>query len=252
MKRINLIKQSSIVLLAATMGVLSGCNNDTPSSCISVSTNSVNYSEMALEGSAKKTLKADRAVVYLGVSDQKSTVADVKESVEGRIPGFFAGLEQLGIEKNKIIAERLNVTPKYRYDNGESIFIGYEGRIDIEITLDDFALIKDIYDLAVKYNINHFQNINYTVKDVAKEKAALRTMAIEDAKNQAKSIAKDFGVKLEGIKSISYNTPYYNDGARVMMNSVKKSNSVDIYTPKDITLEDRISVIFKFSSNEVE
>jgi uncharacterized protein YggE len=252
MKRSNLIKQSSMVLLAATMTVLSGCNNDTTSSCISGSTNSVNYSEMSLEGSAKKTLKADRAIVYLGVSEQKPTVAEVKESVEGRIPGFFASLEQLGIDKNKIIAERLNVTPKYRYDNGESIFVGYVGSIDIEITLDDFTLIKDIYDLAVKFDINHFQNINYTLKDVAKEKESLRTMAIEDAKKQAKSIAKDFGVKLEGIKSISYNTPYYNDGARVMLNSAKKSNSVDIYTPKDITLEDRISVIFKFSSTEVE
>jgi uncharacterized protein YggE len=207
---------------------------------------------MSLEGSAKKTLKADRAIVYLGVSEQKPTAAEVKESVEGRIPGFFASLEQLGIDKNKIIAERLNVTPKYRYDNGESIFVGYVGSIDIEITLDDFTLIKDIYDLAVKFDINHFQNINYTLKDVAKEKESLRTMAIEDAKKQAKSIAKDFGVKLEGIKSISYNTPYYNDGARVMLNSAKKSNSVDIYTPKDITLEDRISVIFKFSSTEVE
>ena len=65
MKRTNLIKQSSVILLAATMGILSGCSNDTPSSCISVSNNSVNYSEMSLEGSAKKTLKADRAVVYL-------------------------------------------------------------------------------------------------------------------------------------------------------------------------------------------
>lgn len=133
-----------------------------------------------------------------------STVAAAQETVTDKIIKITADLENAGVDKDAISTASYSSYPQYSYpENQKPVIQGYEVSQAVTVKITDLALVETVISILGTNGVTDMQGPNFGFDDDKAVAREARELAIKDAKEQAKQLARDLDVDLVRIVSFS-------------------------------------------------
>lgn len=184
------------------------------------------YNSISITGLGEVILIPDVATFSFSVSADAKVVSDAQAEVTKKMDAILAGLKELGIEERDIKTTNYSVWPKYTYPEIYCITVpcpptrqvqdGYTASHDVTVKVRRTEDAGKALALAGSKGATGLSNISFTVDDEEKILDEARAMAIKNAKEKAKILSKELGVRLVRVVSFYDNnggiTPYYAEG----------------------------------------
>ena len=208
-------------------------------------------------GTSSVDATPDIATLAIEVSVSSKDAAQAKKQVDERVAQYFDFLQKNNIEKKDISAANLRTQPEYDYlKTGESVLKGYRAVRQVQVTLRQLDKLNELLDGALKSGLNEIRSVELGVAkpDVYREQA--RQKAIENATQQAASLAKGFNAKLGPVYSIRYHVANYQPMPVARMyksaGAAAESDAAQTYEQQSIHFDDQVDVVFELQRNPAQ
>ncbi|BEO72596.1 oxidative stress defense protein [Serratia marcescens] len=208
-------------------------------------------------GTASVDATPDIATLAIEVSVSSKDAAQAKKQVDERVAQYFDFLQKNNIEKKDISAANLRTQPEYDYlKTGESVLKGYRAVRQVQVTLRQLDKLNELLDGALKSGLNEIRAVELGVAkpDVYREQA--RQKAIENATQQAESLAKGFHAKLGLVYSIRYRVANYQPMPVARMykaaGAAAENDAAQTYEQQSIHFDDQVDVVFELQRNAAQ
>ncbi len=179
----------------------------------------------------------DIATFSFSVTETGNTVKAAQEKADAKINKTLAVVKDSGIEEKDIKTTSYNVYPKYEWNQiyclkapcppGKNVLTGYEVSQTITVKVRDTGKAGDLVTKVGTVGASNMSGLEFALDDKAKYIAQARSEAIAKAKENAKQMAKDLGVKLGDLiyfnETGNYPGPYYAEGMGGDMKSMSAS-----------------------------
>ena len=177
-------------------------------------------------GVGKVMVTPDVAVVSLGVQAQALTVAEAQQQAAKAMADVMAALKANSIAEKDIATQYYNITPVYSYDQktGKQTLDGYRvsntATVKIRNVGNAGVVIDAVATAGGDYTI--VNSVTLTVDQPEQYNDQARELAMNDAANRAKQLARLSGVKLGKATYIneslntSSQTIYYDAGVKAV------------------------------------
>ncbi|MCX6795651.1 MAG: SIMPL domain-containing protein [Candidatus Falkowbacteria bacterium] len=206
-----------------------------------------NEDRFSVSGSGIIYAKADIANIQLGFkTETKKTAAEATIESSAKMGDIIKAIKALGVDEKDIQTNSYNLNPVYNYTNikGQEL-AGYEVYQNLSIKVRDLTKIGEIIAKGTEKGANQIGGISFTIDDEFALKNQARELAIGKAKEKAALIAKQSGMKLGEVKSVSENS---NEGGIIPMYANAKmdlaigSGATPIASPEIATGQNEIKV----------
>lgn len=159
------------------------------------------------EGTGEVAIIPDTALISFGVNKTANTVEQAKNEVNEISNKITEDLKKLGVDVKNIKTTNYSVNPQYDYSRGGQRITGYTVDTNIQVKLQPIDKANDAVDIATKDGANQVGGVQFVVDDKKQKELEneARKLAIEDAKEKAKSIADAAGIKLGRIVDVRVN-----------------------------------------------
>ncbi|MGE6648410.1 oxidative stress defense protein [Shewanella colwelliana] len=207
----------------------------------------LSFAHIETIGTSQVVISADMAELIVEVNTQADTPANTKSASDQAVAGFIARLKQAGINRDNIQSANLSLHPRHQYDpetrtNNE---VGYNASRKVVVTLDDLNILNEVLDTALEQGINRIIDISYKSSKEAELIEQARALAIKDAQQKAKSLAKGFGEKIDGVWEIRYFDQHNVQPVMYKRNAAAQGDVGESYQQAQTTISDRVEVIFR-------
>ncbi|WP_416260876.1 oxidative stress defense protein [Gibbsiella quercinecans] len=196
----------------------------------------------------------DIATLAIEVNVSSKDATQAKKQVDDRVAQYFDFLQKNGIEKKDISAANLRTQPEYDYlKTGESVLKGYRAVRQVQVTLRQLDKLNELLDGALKSGLNEIRAVELGVAnpDVYRDRA--RQKAIENATQQATSLAQGFKAKLGPVYSIRYHVANYQPMPVARMYTAAaaapRNDAAQTYEQQSIHFDDQVDVVFELERN---
>jgi uncharacterized protein len=175
---------------------------------------------ISISAEGKVNTVPDLATVNLGVTMQGDTAAEVQDKSSEKINQIINFVKSQGIKDEDIQTSQFNINPRYNYKDGENTVIGYQASQTVVVKIKGVDKSTDvvgrILDGATDNGANQIYGVNFSFDDPDDLKNQARKLAIANAKDKAEELAKEAGLRLGKIVSLSESggytpVPYYRD-----------------------------------------
>ena len=156
---------------------------------------------LTVTGLGQEFVATTKAQISLGVTVEGQDAETVQQQVAERSAAVVELLQSRNVEKLETTGIRLS--PRYRYDNGESTVVGFTGSNTVSFQVPNEEA-GELIDDAVNAGANQIQNISFVAEDAALDAArqeALRK-ATTDAQTQANTVLSALNLGAEEIVNI--------------------------------------------------
>ena len=163
-----------------------------------------NEDRFTVSASGTVYAKADIANIQVGLRTKtRKTPAEATTESTDKMNDIIAELKNLGIEEKDIKTFNYSLNPVYNYTNarGQEL-VGYEVSQTVAVKIRDLSKVGDVIAKTTEKGANQIGNISFTIDDEYELKNQARELAIEKAKEKARLIAEQAGMKLGEIKNI--------------------------------------------------
>ncbi len=187
-------------------------------------------SEEAIPNLAKITLSVE-------TSDKDITkVSEAnKQAANNSIQAVKKLLDTANGETVKTLA--FNVSPEYRYKDGQRIFVQYTARNSYEVKIKDISKLGKIISAALSNGANVVSNLSYELDTNEESCNKLIREASGLARAKAENAANALGTSITGIKyaniqcsSNEYNRPRYNMSLKTAVNAMAMDEAAAVPT----------------------
>lgn len=165
--------------------------------------------ELEVNGNATVLVEADHVEISLGVYMVGTDLTEMQQKMNQTIANICTALEAQGVAEKDISTNYFYIYPQYDYSEYFAKVVGYSLNNNLTIATDEIDTVGTLIDVAFAAGANSFDSINFSVKD---ETAAYHTaleLAVQDAMDKAKVIAKAAGVQIKKIESIDETAATY-------------------------------------------
>ena len=185
------------------------------------------YNSVSVSGVGEAVSVPDVATFSFTVSSDAETASGAQGQVTKKIDGILSGLKTLGIEEKDIKTTNYSVWPKYTFEPTicspsfcpptKQVPDGYTASHSISVKVRKTGDAGSALALVGEEGATDISGISFTVDDPDKIINEARAEAIRDAKEKARLLAKNLGVRLVRVVSFYDNTgggpmPYYAEG----------------------------------------
>ncbi|MEG9299078.1 SIMPL domain-containing protein [Mangrovibacillus sp. Mu-81] len=153
--------------------------------------------KITVTGEHKMYVDPDQAVVSLGVVTQGEDLEEAQRQNVQRSNRVVQSLVDNGIPKKDIQTSTYQIFPKYHYEDGKQIFMGYEVRHVFTITVSEIDSLGKIIDEAIKSGANRVENIQFVNSDPAKTYQQALAAAYHEAHEKALTLSNQSGQQLD-------------------------------------------------------
>ncbi len=203
--------------------------------------------KLVLDGEAKLIVESDRASFTYKVIGYGSDLREAVTVAKEKITATVSALSNYGVKKNNINTSL--------FQSGEnrtgSAFLSsskdYLTKINISVIVDSLDLLEEIILVLSEMDVEEISNIKFSLKDYTKYEEKVRKMSIDNAKEKAQKIAKEFDVKIKKVIYIStsglhqgYPNPF-NPSTNI---DLSIESSIGFYA-KPIKLSNKIKVVYE-------
>lgn len=161
---------------------------------------------MSVSATGKANGVPDVAIVTIGVVSEGQTSIEVKDKNNQKMNQVIAFIKEQGIDDKNIQTTGFYASPKYNYENGQSNVTGYQANQTLTVKINHIdqstTLLEKVVDGAVMNGANQVQGINFSFSDDDELGQIARKQAIGKAKQKAKEIAKDAGLRLGKVINV--------------------------------------------------
>ena len=185
------------------------------------------YNSISVTGKGEAVSIPDIAVFSFTVSADAKVASDAQGQVAKKMDVILAGLEALGIEEKDINTVGYSLWPKYTSESticspmfcppSRQVQDGYTASHNVSVKVRTTGDVGEALALAGENGATGISSISFTVDDPDKILDEARAEAIADARDKAKLLSKELGVRLVRVVSFYDNTdggvtPYYAEG----------------------------------------
>lgn len=184
--------------------------------------------EITVSGEGKFYAKPDIATVSLGTRTEGLSVKEITDKNIRLMNAIIDDLKKLGIEEKDIQTTQYSIQPQYNWTEKEGrIPNGYAIDQSVQVKIRNFDNISKVFDIANVRGANTVGSLQFSVDDPSSIQAGAREKAIAEAKNKAKVLAQQAGLKIVKLVSVSegQNTPspiMYADSNMAMGSAAKE------------------------------
>ena len=213
---------SVLLMLIAVITGVTGCDSFSPEPRTTATGSVVSGQNTGIwvTGEGKETVIPDIVILLVGAEAQEATVAEAMTKATEAMANVGEALINLGVEGKDIQTQYFNIQQRTRWDdlNGEEVVTGYRvtnkmtvkiRTLPIESTSLDYKA-SQIIDAVVKAggDFIRIDNISFTVDDPVPYQREARAKALDDAKEKARQIADEAGLKLGDPTFINETSSY--------------------------------------------
>src|SRR3989344_5888136 len=203
------------------------------------------FNTITVTGTGEAAVVPDVAQIDFTVSEQSATVGEAQTKSTERVNAALAYLKQQGIDEKDVKTTYYAVNPRYEYDNqtcgygmpcppsGPPRIVGYEASQAVQVKVRDTAKAGQVLEGLGSLGVQNISGPNFAVDDEDAVRALAREEAIKEAREKAKVLAKQLGVRLG--KTVSF---YENEGQYPMPYGYGKGGMA-----MDAAMESRVSAV---------
>lgn len=168
----------------------------------------------------------DIASFSFSIVEKGKTVAEAQEKVDAKIEKALSALKVKSIEEKDIKTTNYNFYPQYEWEQaicseliypncppGKNVLNGYEVNQTIMVKVRDTDKAGDLVTRVGALGASYVSGVEFTIDDREKYVEMAREEAIKKAKQNAKKLADDLGVRLGKMlyfnENGGYPGPYY-------------------------------------------
>jgi uncharacterized protein YggE len=180
---------------------------------------------ISVSGEGEVFAVPDVATVSFSVVQTQKDVQTAQRMATEQMDKVLERIKSLDIEDKDIKTVGYNVYPRYEYTQeicsaiyptvcppGRQVITGYEVSHHIELKIRDTNKSGEVLGALGELGVANLSSLSFTIDDEKSLLREARQMAIENAKDKAKELAKDLDVRLVRIVNFSesdYPTPIY-------------------------------------------
>ncbi len=156
---------------------------------------------ISVTGKAERFVAPDTASISFALIEVAPSITVAKNSVNERMTGLLTTLKSFEIAESDIKTQSYNVSPKYRYE-GETrnrSIDGYQVSQNIQVKIRKIENLEKVLGTIGSTGIDSLNGPHFFVNDDEEIHIELRKEAIQDAKQKAKKLGDDLGVRLRTI-----------------------------------------------------
>lgn len=192
------------VLLAATF---TGCDSPITVGLLPAPDSSTIH----VSGSGSVTGEPDLAMLRLGVSVERKSVAEAREEAASAMTTVLESLTANGIAETDVQTQAFSIRPEYDYDYDRDpvqILRGYRVSNDVTAKVRDLETLSQVIDdaAAAGGNVVLINSIQFMIEDNTALATQARILAVKDAEAKAQTLAKESGVTIGKPLAISEQT----------------------------------------------
>jgi len=169
------------------------------------------YNSITVTGEGETFAVPDLATFSFSVSADANTVSEAQASITKKIDAIMEKLESLGILEKDIKTTDYSVYPKYRYEvkpmlypvPGNQVPDGYTASHSVTVKVRDTERAGEVLGAAGSAGTTNLSSISFTVDDPEALTDEARAAAIKQARDKAKTLSKELGVRL--VRVVSFN-----------------------------------------------
>ncbi|KQT45264.1 hypothetical protein ASG43_12215 [Aureimonas sp. Leaf454] len=164
--------------------------------------------QITVTGTGEASAKPDLATTGLTVLRIAPTAGEALTAASAGMTEVVAAMKALGVEPRDLQTSGFQITPQYRYDEGQDgtrnppALTGYEVRNTLSVRIRNLDTIGALLDNAVSLGVNEGSGIQFTIDDPAGLRTEARKKAVADARSTAETLAEAAGVALGPVVSI--------------------------------------------------
>lgn len=160
-------------------------------------------SELSVVGEGKVEVVPDTAYIDVGILvENEPTVKKAQEKIDLINNKIIKTLEKLNISKKDIKTSNYSIYPNYKYENNINTISGYNGNVTVTIKAKNIEVVPQIISKSTEAGANQVQGVRFTIDKPEIYREQARKKAIENAKDQAKKLAKDLNIRLGKITNV--------------------------------------------------
>lgn len=169
---------------------------------------------ITVTGTGKIERAPDTAKITFTVRNESRTVKTAQGVVTQKIEAITKALKDAGVDEKYIKTASYNSYPQYSYPQvsciggsctrpGNPVIRGYEVAHSINLSVKDLENVEAVLDILGQNGVSDMQGPNFGFDDDVAVAREAREKAIEDAKAEARVLARALGVDLVRIVSFS-------------------------------------------------
>lgn len=172
------------------------------------------HKTFSVQGTGEAQAKPDTASFNITIEETAETSETATSVINTKAEAIITAVEEFGIKKEEITTNNYSVYEKFEWqprENGGStqVSVGWSGSQSLTFDIKDVEKAPEVLAELNKYNIR-VNGPNYRVAYPEAAKEIARKEAIQNAKNQAQTLAADLGVKLgEMVSYYEVDNGYY-------------------------------------------
>ncbi|MBX4210497.1 SIMPL domain-containing protein [Candidatus Parcubacteria bacterium] len=161
----------------------------------------------------------DIATFSFSVLQFSATVPEAQKNVTDKMHAVLASLKTLGVDDKDVKTVDYGINPRYEYKQvtcvqyvpcppGRQVLTGYEVNQSVSVKVRKIDDSGKIIGAMGSLSVSNLSGLSFTLDKEDDLKKQARVKAINDARDQAKSLAHDLGVSLVRIVSFSESGNY--------------------------------------------
>ncbi|MCR8921343.1 SIMPL domain-containing protein [Dasania sp. GY-MA-18] len=158
---------------------------------------------ISLSGSGYVEAYPDYAEISISISKLSKSLQASKQHVDEVSLAVLNSLSQFNISHEDINASTIYAAPKYKWHEGEQIYLGEQVGRNITITLRDLNYYSPLINSLLKNRISELEHIDYKFSNITQLRKDALEIAIQNIQEKAKVIAKQFNKSISTIQKIS-------------------------------------------------
>lgn len=219
---------------------------------------SQNYTDtIEVSGTGKISAVPDIAKISFGHREDAGELSVAQANLEKVISQTIKSLSDLGISEKDIKQQSYNAYPRYEYRtncvgikciDGNRELVAYEVSQNIEVTVRDISKAGEVLAKLAEGGATEISGPYFEIEDRSEYLQEARTIAIQDAREEAKVLAKSLNVRLGRMvdfyeNSGGFPTPDMRaEGAGMDMAIETKAVSVPVGEDE---IEVQVTLVFK-------
>lgn len=228
---------------------------------------SMSTSTISLSGYGEVSAVPDIANIYFSINKEAKTVKEAQDMVAEVEKSAIDMLKENGVAEKDFKATNASFYPKYEYQSeagvrlscnqwgcppssGKQVIVGYVASESITVKVRNTESVGAIMQGLGTIGVTDLSGPNFSIDDEEGLKMEARREAIKDAREKAKVLAKDLGVRLGKIANFEdgggyYPTMYKSAVGNMELDSMEQASAPAVLPTGENTISSTVNIMYE-------
>lgn len=212
--------------------------------------------KIIVSGSGEARAKPDTVEIGISISFIQPEARQAQELVADVTGKVLAELKAIGLTDKDIETRGFSINPRYEWKKDSRVFKGYEASNSLRITTDEFSLVNQIIEVAVRAGVKEVDYVSFTYRDRESLECEALAQAARNAMQRARAIAEGLGVEPGRVIRVSTPNKYRSYGGEVYLareaSPVAAPAPTSVVAPHEVKVTAEVEVILELAEGAAE